>query len=398
MSPPLTYLVQAKLTNSPKVVLDEAWQIVNSEYVDPTFNHVDWQQIRQRLLSQNYSSQEQAYAALRNALKQLNDPYTRFLDPKEFLALNSETQGELTGVGIQLEVDKQAHSLTVVKPIENSPALRAGVQPGDRILKIDGRSTQNMNIEEAANLIRGKANTTVNLLLQRSGRQPFALTLTRKQIEVPTVTYALRTDGQQRLGYIRLTEFNGHAADQMRQAIENLKQQKVNAFVLDLRDNPGGLLDQAVSIAQMWLDRGDIVRTVDRNGSSSVIQANNTSLTNSPLAVLVDGGSASASEILTGALKDNHRAIVVGTQTFGKALVQSVNPLVDGSGVNVTIAHYFTPAGTDINHRGITPDVKVSLTKQQAQQLSEHPNLIGTATDPQYKQAVTHLSLTSQWP
>jgi carboxyl-terminal processing protease len=398
MSPPLTYLVQAKLTNSPKVVLDEAWQIVNSEYVDPTFNHVDWQQVRQRLLSQNYSSQEQAYTALRNALKQLNDPYTRFLDPKEFKALNSETQGELTGVGIQLQVDKQTHTLTVVKPIENSPALRAGVQPGDRILKIDGRSTQNMNIEEAANLIRGKANTTVNLLLQRSEGQPFALTLTRQQIEVPTVTYALRTEGQQRLGYIHLTEFNGHAADQMRQAIENLKQQKVNGFVLDLRDNPGGLLDQAVSIAQMWLDRGDIVRTVDRNGSSSVIKANGTSLTNLPLAVLVDGGSASASEILTGALKDNHRAIVVGTQTFGKALVQSVNPLVDGSGVNVTIAHYFTPAGTDINHRGITPDFKVSLTKQQAQQLSEHPNLIGTATDPQYKQAVTHLSLTSQLP
>jgi carboxyl-terminal processing protease len=167
---------------------------------------------------------------------------------------------------------------------------------------------------------------------------------------------------------------------------------------LDLRDNPGGLVDQAVSIAQMWLGRGTIVRTVDRNDTSSAVEANGTALTDLPLAVLVDGGSASASEILTGALKDNHRAIVVGTQTFGKALVQLVNPLVDGSGVNVTIERYLTPAGIDINHRGITPDVKVGLTQQQVQELSEHQNLIGTVSDPQYEQAVTHLGVTSQLP
>lgn len=398
MSPPLTYLVRAKLTNNPKVVLDQAWQIVDHEYVDPTFNHVDWQQVRQHLLSQNYSSREQAYTALRDALKKLNDPYTRFLDPKEFQALNSETEGELTGVGIQLQEDKQTHALTVVKPIENSPALRAGVQAGDKILAIDGRSSKGMSVEDAANLIRGKAHTTVSLLLDRSGRQPFTLTLTREQIELSTVSYTLHNDGSRRIGYIRLTEFNAHAADQMRQAIENLKKQKVDEFVLDLRDNPGGLVNQAVSIAQMWLGRGTIVRTVDRNGTSSIVEADDTALTNLPLAVLVDGGSASASEILTGALKDNHRAIVVGTQTFGKALVQAVNPLADGSGVNVTIERYLTPAGTDINHRGITPDVKVSLTKQQVQALSENPNTIGTASDPQYEQAVDHLSLASQLP
>lgn len=390
-SPPLTYLARAKLTDSPKVILDEAWQIVDSEYVDPTFNHVDWQQVRQHLLSQNYSSREQAYTALRNALKQLNDPYTRFLDPKEFQALNSETQGELTGVGIQLAVDKQTQALTVVKPIENSPALRAGVQAGDQILEIDGRSTKGMSLEDSANLIRGKAHTTVSLLLERANRQPFALTLTREQIEVPSVSSALRIDGQRRIGYIRLAEFDNHAAEQMHQAIDDLKKQNVDGFVLDLRDNPGGLVKQAVSIAQMWLAQGTIVRTVDRNSDSSVVKANNTALTNLPLAVLVNGDSASASEILTGALKDNHRAIIVGTQTFGKALVQAVNPLPDGSGVNVTIEHYFTPAGTDINHRGITPDVNISLTKQQAQELSEHPDTIGTASDLQYEQAVEHL-------
>lgn len=398
-SPPLANRVRATLTdNNPKIVLDEAWQIVNREYVDPTFNHVDWQQVRQQLLSQKYSSREQAYAALRDALKKLNDPYTRFLDPQEFSALENETSGELTGVGMQLDVDPNTHVLKVVKPIENSPALRAGVQAGDIILQIDGHDTKQMTPEAAANLIRGKEKTTVRLLLQRQNRDPFELVLTRDRIEVPTVTSALRVEGERRIGYIRLGEFSGHAADEMKQAIQNLSSQKVDGFVLDLRDNPGGLVDQALSIASMWLDKGDIVRTVDRNGNASIARANHTALTNLPLAVLVDGGSASASEILTGALKDNHRAIVVGTQTFGKALVQSVNPLSDGSGINVTIDRYLTPSGLDINHRGIAPDVQVSLTKSQQQDLSSHPDALGTSSDPQFEEALTHLNQTAQLP
>lgn len=396
-NPLLTYRVRAELTdNNPKLVLDEAWQIVNREYVDPNFNHVDWQQVRQQLLSQNYSSREQAYTALRDALKKLNDPYTRFLDPQEFKALLNETSGELTGVGMQLDLDQKTHALTVVKPMKNSPAIRAGVQAGDIIVQIDGHSTAGMAPEAAANLIRGKENTPVRLLLQRQGRDPFELVLTRQHIEVPTVQEAVRIEGQRRLGYIRLAEFNGHAADEMKKAIENLKKQKVDEFVLDLRGNPGGLVDQALSIAGMWLDNGDIVRTVDRNGHAETAHADHTALTNLPLAVLVDGGSASASEILTGALKDNHRAIVVGTQTFGKALVQSVNPLVDGSGVNVTIDRYLTPSGLDINHKGITPNVISSLTKQQVQDLSNHPEEVGTSVDPQYEQAVSHLNQTAQ--
>ncbi|MER3435302.1 MAG: peptidase S41 [Leptolyngbya sp. ERB_1_1] len=378
--------------DSPKAVLDQAWQIVNQEYVDRQFNHVDWQKVRQQLLSQSYSDRSAAYAALKTALKRLNDPYTRFLTPTEFQALNSEDiNGELTGVGLQLQTDPQTKALKVFKVIDASPALKAGVQAGDTILAIDGRRTDGMALEEATKLIRGKANTSVKFLLGRSQRAPFTLAVTRQRIELPIVYSALRQQNNQRIGYIRLDEFSGHAAEQMRQAILDLNRQNVDRFVLDLRGNPGGLLDQETAIARMWLDQGAIVRIVDRDGAAEQVQANHTALTNRPLAVLVDGGSASASEILTGALKDNHRAIVIGTQTFGKALVQSVNPLSDGSGINVTIAHYFTPAGLDINHRGITPNVVSTLTKQQQQDLSNHPDDLGTVKDPQYTRALKAL-------
>lgn len=382
----------AALQNSPKAVLDEAWQIVDRDYVDPKFNRVDWQQVRQTLLSRNYPNNQAAYAALKGALKQLNDPYTRFLDPKEFQALNNEDiDGELIGVGLQLQQDPKTQSLTVVKAIEQSPAAKAGLKPGDRLLAIDGKRTQGMTIEAATRMIRGAANTPVSLLLSRTQKTPFNVRLVRQKIELPVVYSAVRQQNNQRIGYIRLAEFSGHAADQMRQAITNLSRQNVDRFVLDLRGNPGGRLDQETAIARMWLNDGTIVRIVDRNGDAEQITANRTALTNRPLAVLVDGGSASASEILTGALKDNRRAVVVGTQTFGKALVQSVNPLSDGSGINVTIARYFTPNGTDINHRGITPNIVSPLTEAQAKQLSEHPDRLGTPQDPQFEKAVSRI-------
>lgn len=377
---------------SPKAVLDEAWQIVNQTYVDGNFNHVNWQQVRQQLLSRSYSNREEAYAALKAALKQLNDPYTRFLNPTEFQALNSEDiNGELIGVGLQLESDQQTKAIRIVKVLDGSPAAKAGIKLGDSILAINGKRTQGMAIEQATKLIRGQANTNVQFLLSRANRSPFSLAVTRQQIQLPVVYSALRQQNNQRIGYIRLDEFSGHAAEQMRQAIQTLNRQHVDRFVLDLRGNPGGLLDQETAIARMWLDQGAIVKIVDREGTAEQVQANHTALTDRPLAVLVDGGSASASEILTGALKDNHRATVIGTQTFGKALVQSVNPLSDGSGVNVTIAHYFTPSGLDINHRGITPDVISTLSEPQKQELSSHPNELGTPQDPQYERALNVL-------
>jgi carboxyl-terminal processing protease len=382
--------VGAALQDSPKVVLDEAWQIVNREYVDGSFNKTDWQAIRQQLLGRNYTSKDEAYKALRTALGRLDDPYTRFMDPKQYEALSNQTAGELSGVGIRLEVDEKTKVLTVVEPIENSPAIRAGVQSGDRILAIDGKGTKGMTVEDASNLIRGEAGSQVRLKIGRKD-QEMALVLTRARIELPTVRYSVKAEGKRQVGYIRLGEFSSHAADQMRRAIQSLTDKKVDGYVLDLRGNPGGLLQASIEISRMWMDQGGIVKTVDRRGKSDAIAANRTAMTKLPLVVLVDGNSASSSEILTGALKDNGRAVVVGSQTFGKALVQSVHSLSDGSGLAVTIAHYYTPKGTDISHKGITPDIKVDLTEDDRRRISANPKLVATLEDPQYARAVAAL-------
>jgi carboxyl-terminal processing protease len=312
------------------------------------------------------------------------------MDPKQFEALSSQTAGELSGVGIRLEVNEQTKTLTVVEPIENSPALKAGIQSGDQILRINEKSTKGMTVEDASNLIRGEAGTKVKLTIGREGKE-LSMGITRARIELPTVRYTLKQQGKSRIGYIRLNEFSSHAAEQMRRAIQDLNGKKVDGFVMDLRGNPGGLLQASIEISRMWLEQGNIVKTVDRQGKDEDISANRTALTKLPLVVLVDGNSASSSEILTGALKDNGRATVVGSQTFGKALVQSVHSLSDGSGLAVTIAHYYTPNGTDISQKGITPDIKVDLTESDRQKLSSNPKLIGTMDDPQYARAITTL-------
>lgn len=384
--------VRAALQDSPKAILDEAWQIVNREYVDESFNRVNWQAERQVLLDKQYSSRQEAYAALRKSLEKLDDPYTRFMDPKQYEALSNQTAGEVSGVGIRLEVNEKTKALTVVEPIENSPAIRAGIQSGDHILSINGKPTKGMSVEDASNLIRGEVGTKVSLEIRREATpNSFTVSLMRARIELPTVRYSVKQEGNTRIGYIRLNEFSAHAAEQMRRAIQELTAQKVSGFVLDLRGNPGGLLQASIEISRMWMDQGAIVRTVDRRGRDEEVSANQTALTKLPLVVLVDGNSASSSEILTGALKDNGRATIVGSQTFGKALVQSVHNLADGSGLAVTIAHYYTPKGTDISHKGIDPDVKIDLTEGDQKKLSSDPKLLATLQDPQYAKAVSEL-------
>jgi carboxyl-terminal processing protease len=392
LSPTLSSSVRASLHDSPKAVLDEAWQIVYQQYVDTNFNQVDWLAVRQELLNVDYASEQEAYTALRDALERLNDPYTRFMDPEQYRALTRQTAGELSGVGIRLEINSETNALTVVEPLPNSPAASAGIRTGDRVLAIDGRSTSGMSVEDASRLIRGEAGTDITLSISRDGSRSFDIPLTRARIELPTVRYSLRQEGDQKIGYIRLGEFSSHAAEQMRRAIRDLASQGAEGFVLDLRGNPGGLLQASIDISRMWIEAGDIVRTVDRNGESRESSANHTALTELPLAVLVDGNSASSSEILTGALMDNRRATVVGTQTFGKALVQSVHALDNGAGLAVTIAHYYTPAGTDISQRGITPNIEINLTDAQRQRLASTPALLATTeADPQYAGAIAAL-------
>ncbi len=392
LMPSLTAPAAASLTESPKTVIDEVWQIVNQSYVDPDFNHDDWEATREELLERNYESKQEAYRAIKKALNKLGDPYTRFLDPEAYQSLTNQTSGELSGVGLRLEINERNQSLTVVEPIPESPAAAAGIQAGDEIVAINGQPTSLLSLEQASKLIRGESGTEVKLQLSRQGKGLFALTLTRAQIELPRVTYELRETNETRVGYIKVKEFSSHAAEQMREAILNLKEQKAEAYVIDLRNNPGGLLYASIEMARMWLDQGAIVSTVDRSGGDRDFQANSTQLTDRPLAVLVNGNSASASEILAGALKDNNRAVIVGSQTYGKGTVQSVSGLSDGSGLAVTVARYYPPSGININHKGIEPDIKTSLERSDQLRLSANPELQGTQQDPQFVSAIAALS------
>ncbi len=388
----------AGLQDSPKAIVDEVWQIVNSTYVDGTFNHSNWQATRNQLLSANYSSKAQAYEAIRTALKKLDDPYTRFLDPKSFADLKQGTSGELTGIGAKLSLDKTTKALRVVETMTGSPASQAGIKAGDLILAVDGKATKGLAVDQSVSLIRGKPDTVVRLKIARGGNKVFDIAVTRKLIQVSIVNSALKQSGNTRIGYIRLSEFDDHADTQVKAAIDSLEKQRAQGFILDLRQNPGGLLSMAVGVSRLWINDGSIVKTVVRDGESEVESANHSAVTKLPLVVLVDGGSASASEIVTGALKDHRRATLVGTKTFGKGIVQQVNQLSDGSGVNVTIAHYYTPNNVDIHHKGIAPDVVVPLTEAQLKQLAEDPKLLATPADPQYVKAVQSLSKLIQTP
>ena len=387
----LTPTGTVSISDSPKEVMDQAWQIVFRDYLDTTGKYTpeQWRKLRRSVLSKSYGTPKDAYEGIRGMLGTLDDPYTRFLDPREFKEMQIDTSGELSGVGIQLSVDKETKELVVISPIEGSPASRAGVQPKDVIISIDGKSTKGMSTEDAVKLIRGKAGTTVNLVLRRKG-QNLDTPLTRELIEIHAVTHQVNTaaDGT-KVGYIRLKQFSATATKDMRAAVRDLEAQGVQGYVLDLRSNPGGLLVASVEIARQWINEGIIVSTKTRDGIQDVKRATGQALTTKPMVVLVNEGSASASEILSGALQDNNRAVLVGQKTFGKGLVQSVRGLSDGSGMTVTIAKYLTPRNRDIHKHGINPDVPVKMTEQEVQRLKLED--IGTNRDSQYRAAESTL-------
>ena len=379
------------ISDSPKEVIDQVWQIVYRDYLDSTgqYNPEDWKVLRKDLLSKNYSATSESYEAIRGMLASLDDPYTRFLDPKEFKEMQIDTSGELTGVGIQLSLDKDTKELVVVSPIEGTPASKAGVQPKDVIVFINGQSTKGMSTADAVKLIRGKEGSEVTLGLRRRG-EVIQVPLIRARIEIQAVDIQLNTTvNGTKIGYIRLKQFNAHAAKGMRSAIKNLEKEGAQGYVLDLRSNPGGLLEASVDIARQWLDEGTIVRTKTRDGIQDVRRANGSALTQRPVVVLVNEGSASASEILSGALQDNHRGVLVGQKTFGKGLVQSVRGLSDGSGLTVTIAKYLTPSGSDIHKNGIKPDIKAVMSEKEINNLKLED--LGSGKDSQYKVAETTL-------
>jgi carboxyl-terminal processing protease len=381
----------ARIMESPKEVIDQTWQIVFRDYLDVSGKYTPerWRSMRRDVLAKSYGSSKDAYEAIRGMLASLDDPYTRFLDPREFKEMQIDTSGELSGVGIQLSLDKDTKELVVVAPIDGSPASRAGVLPKDVITAIDGKTTRGMTTEDAVRLIRGQEGTTVTLTLRRRG-QPLDVALTRERIELQAVDSQINTGPNGlRVGYIRLKQFNANATKDMRKALREMEAEGVDGYVLDLRSNPGGLLMASVEIARQWLNEGTIVSTKTRSGITDVKRATGRALTDRPLVVLVNEGSASASEILSGALQDNNRAVLVGQKTFGKGLVQSVRGLSDGSGMTVTIAKYLTPRGRDIHKHGIDPDVTAKMSEQEAQRLKLED--IGTSRDSQYRVAESTL-------
>lgn len=350
------------LAQTPQSLYDRAWKLVNAKFVDQTNNEQDWSRWRHRYDSV-IKDDEDAYVAIESMVSSLNDVYTKFLNPKDFKEENESIQGSLQGIGVQIGV--RDGKLLVIAPIEDTPGERAGLKAEDEILEINGKSTKGITVDAAAEQIRGPEGTQVTLLVKRGKEPAKTYTITREKIEIKSVStkapeFVKIPDN---LGYIRLSSFiSRNATSEFEQAlVENFDK---DGLIIDLRSNPGGLLTNAIYIADMLLDSKVIVSTVDREGYKDTTRANQRTLTNQPIVVIINGGSASASEILSGALKDNKRAIIVGKKSFGKGLVQEINRLPGGSAMHITIQKYLTPNGTDINKKGIKPDYEVDLTEE----------------------------------
>lgn len=376
------------LTSEQKLV-SEAWRIVNRTYVDDSFNHQNWASVRQRILQKPIPDSQAAYAAINGMLKTLDDPFTRFLDPEQYRSLQVNTSGELTGVGLQIAQNPETGKLEVIAPIAGSPAEKAGIRSRDRIIKIEGLPTDKLTLDEAAAKMRGPIGSLVTLLVERDGEGLHEFQITRDRIELNPVIAELRpTIEGKSVGYIRLSQFNANAPMELSHAISRLEKKGAGAYILDLRNNPGGLLQAGIEIARMWLNEGTIVYTVNRQGIQGTFESFGPALTKDPLIILVNQGTASASEILAGALQENHRATLVGEKTFGKGLIQSLFELSDGSGLAVTIAKYETPQHHDIHKLGIKPDREVTQEPISRDQ-------VGTSYDLQYQAAIEMLTKES---
>ena len=347
---------------TPAELYDDVWKLVNKKYYDPTNNSQDWAKWRYRY-EHKLKTTEDAYVAIDTMLASLNDPYTRFLPPKEFSEETQSIRGSLKGIGTQIGL--RDGQLVIIAPLEDSPAERAGLLADDYILEINGESTKGIHVDAAADKIRGEKGTTVNLLIQRKGVPNKVYTIVRDEIEVKSVSTKppIETAIPEDVQYIRLSSFiSKNAGAEVQEILDKCDNKK--GIILDLRSNPGGLLTNAIYISDMLLQGGVIVSTVDRDRYKTTTRAKYGQMTQKPLVVLINKGSASASEILSGALKDNHRATIVGEQSFGKGLVQEINRLPDEAGMNITIQRYLTPSGQDINKKGITPDVVVELKEE----------------------------------
>lgn len=335
-----------------------AWQLVHDNYYDANFNGRNWADYEHKYDSQ-IKTQADAQKYLKVMLESLNDPYTRFLDQRAFQDENDAIDARIVGIGINLQQSKDLQRLIVTRTIEGGPAETSGVRSGDEIVAIDGSSAIGMTPEQAADKIRGRAGSPVQLSL-KSKTDVHTVNIVRQEIVIHAVSARMLENN---IGYINLSTFiSNDAAREFKQALAKLSH--ADGLVVDLRDNPGGLLSNALEISDMLLEGGAIVSTVSRHGRHTDI-ASGEPCTRQPIVVLVDEESASASEILASALKDNGRAVVVGNRTYGKGLVQEINRLPGGSAIHITVSRYLTPAGNDINKVGVIPDItETDKTKQ----------------------------------
>src|SRR6266446_5400592 len=343
------------------------------------------------------------------------DPHSNYLNAKNFTDMKVQTRGEFGGLGI--EVSMESGLVKVVSPIDDTPAARAGLKPGDLITHLDGAPVQGLTLPEAVEKMRGPVNSDITPTVRREGQEPFDVKLTRAVIKIQSVRSHIESNN---IGYIRVTSFNEQTDVGLNNAMKNLKQQannKLIGVILDLRNNPGGLLDQAVAVSDAFLEKGEIVSTRGRRSDDA--QRYNARpgdiASGLPMAVLINGGSASASEIVAGALQDHHRAVLLGTRSFGKGSVQTIIPLAGHGAMRLTTARYYTPSGRSIQAKGIDPDIVVDAAKIEktaekgeakaataadvkrddeeagAEQSSVDPSIMGTPADYQLTRAVDML-------
>lgn len=339
---------------SPQKLVDDTWDMIHDNYYDSTLNHQKWSKWKSHYRNK-IKTADDAKVAIDTMLASLDDPYSRFMTKEEFLDQNTSIKSKITGIGVNITSD--SGKITVVNVVENTPAQFSNILPNDIILAVDGKEINGLSLAEVAELVKGPENTFVQITLLRNNDK-LVKNVMRKEIKVKTVKSSI----DKNIGYIQIKSFIGSTTpNEFLEALEKTKD--MDALILDLRGNTGGLLPNAVFIANLFIPEGNIVSIVGRNGYQYDIDAQDIEFgINKPMVVLVDGTSASASEILSGALKDYHKAVLVGSRTFGKGMVQKIIPLPNETGINLTIAKYLTPLGSDINKVGIEPDVKVEFT------------------------------------